>query len=37
MPDAPPAELWSAWTEPERTARWLGVIDGHREWALPSS
>jgi uncharacterized protein YndB with AHSA1/START domain len=23
-----PAELWSAWTEPERAARWLGVIDG---------
>jgi uncharacterized protein YndB with AHSA1/START domain len=29
--DAAPAELWSAWTEPERTARWLGVIDGDRE------
>jgi uncharacterized protein YndB with AHSA1/START domain len=29
--DAAPAELWSAWTEPERAARWLGVIDGDRE------
>lgn len=28
--DVPPAELWSAWTEPDRTARWLGVIDGAR-------
>ncbi|GAA1611738.1 hypothetical protein GCM10009789_77620 [Kribbella sancticallisti] len=28
--DATPAELWSAWTEPERIARWLGEITGDR-------
>jgi uncharacterized protein YndB with AHSA1/START domain len=27
---ATPAELWSAWTQPERLARWLGVISGER-------
>lgn len=24
---APPAQVWSAWTEPERLARWLGAVD----------
>ena len=24
------ADLWSAWTEPARTARWLGVLSGDR-------
>ena len=25
---APAADVWDAWTNPERTARWLGVISG---------
>ena len=28
--DATPAELWSAWTEPERLARWIGELAGDR-------
>jgi uncharacterized protein YndB with AHSA1/START domain len=28
--DATPGELWSAWTQPERLARWLGELSGDR-------
>ena len=28
--DATPAELWAAWTEPERLARWIGELAGDR-------
>lgn len=28
--DVPAVELWSAWTEPSRVARWLGEITGER-------
>lgn len=26
--DAPPAEVWDAWTNPDRLARWLGTVSG---------
>jgi uncharacterized protein YndB with AHSA1/START domain len=29
--DAPPAEVWDAWTNPDRLPRWLGTVSGTLE------